>query len=113
VNTVLVAVGRAGGQPEDTLPFGLSVQGADGAGGEPDPGVAALGLGCGEHRGGVVDVGQGVAHEQDLGVEVDVGLVQRERFAFAHPGAEDEFAELGEWVVNLGAVVQEGYGLCR
>jgi hypothetical protein len=46
-------------------------------------GVAAFGLGRGEHRGGVVDVGQRVAHEQDLGVEVDVGPVQRERFAFA------------------------------
>jgi hypothetical protein len=65
---VLVAVARAGGMSQEPLALGLSLEGADDALGQADPGVTGTGLGCGEHRCGVVDVGQGVADEQHASV---------------------------------------------
>ena len=52
-----------------------------------------------------------VADEQELVVEVDVGPVQGERFAFAHAGADDQFVELVQRVAGPGAVLEEGHGL--
>lgn len=108
---VLLLVGGAGGDPLEALPLGLAAQRGHRAAGQPDPGVAAAGLGGGEHRRGVVDVGQRPADEQQAGVEVDVGPVQRECFALAQAGADDEFEQLGEWVGDGCAVLQEGHGL--
>ena len=59
--------------PELRLPVGLPLEGRDDAGGQPDPGVAGLRLRERHDRGGVADVGQGEADEQDGLVEVDVG----------------------------------------
>jgi hypothetical protein len=52
-----------------------------------------------------------VADEQEPGVEVDVGPVQAERFAFAHAGADEQFEQFCERVVDLVAVAQECGGL--
>jgi hypothetical protein len=61
---VLLVPGGPGAEPLGVLAFALSLQGAYYPFGQPDPGSAAAGFGGAEHRGGVVDVGQGVAHEQ-------------------------------------------------
>ena len=37
--------------------------------------------------------------------------MQGEGIAFAKPGADEDFEEVGEWVVDDGAVAQEGDGL--
>ena len=37
--------------------------------------------------------------------------MQGEGFALAKPGADEDFEEVGEWVVDDGAVAQEGDGL--
>jgi hypothetical protein len=51
-----------------------------------------------------------VTDEQQPGIEVDVGPVQAEGFAFAHPGGDEQFEQFGEWVVDLMPVAQERCG---
>ncbi|GAA4548350.1 hypothetical protein GCM10023175_34410 [Pseudonocardia xishanensis] len=74
----------------------LSVEGRDDAFGQSDPGVAGLRLGAGHDGCAVADVEQGVAHEQDRVVEVDVAPVQCERFAFPETGADQDLEEVRE-----------------
>jgi hypothetical protein len=95
------------------LPSGLVLECVDHPGRQADPGMAGLRLRCRHDRRRIADVGQRVADEQHGLVEVDICPVQGEGFAFPEPGADDQFIEVGERIVDLRAVMEECGGLRR
>lgn len=75
-----------------------------------DPGAAVRSFGIAELGAGVVDGDQVAAYEEHALVPIDVGPTQAQRLAFAHAGADHQLVQVGQQVVDVVAVAQEGAG---
>lgn len=74
--------------------------------GDGDPVPASAGLRGTQGEVVVVDCGQDLAHEQHPVRKVDIVPLQAERFALAHPSADDQLDQVGEQRVGAVAVLQ-------